>query len=124
MMTIFVVSHNLQILSDLTPSFTSQALASGLMSSSTTFKTSEPLSHPHWLVRVESDLEVKSMANELIKAWKNMRLSEGHSIEHAFLALGGLKDTAAVAGSPLQMGYWGVDFVECKDPEQFLKDIN
>ena len=123
-MTVFIVSHNLQITSVDTPSLTGRDIASGLMNSSTAFKTSTPLDHPHWLVKLESDLEVSAMAEELIKAWKNFRLKQGHSTEHAFLALGGRKDSVANSASPLQAGYWGVDFVECQNSDQFLESIN
>ena len=123
-MTVFIISHNLQIVSELTPALTNQELASELMSNSSVFNASTPLDHSHWLVRLESDLEVNDLANELVQAWKNFRLKLGHSADHAFLALGGRKDSPATSASPLQSGFWGVDFVECKKPEQFLETIN
>lgn len=123
-MTVFVLSHNLQLNSPLTPAYSAQDLAKGLMDSSSDFSSADPLDHPHWLVRLESALSVNDMANELVRAWKAFRLNQGHSSDHTFLALGGRKDSAALPNAPLQLGYWGVDFVECANPNVFLESIN
>lgn len=123
-MTVFVVSHNLQLNSPLTPDLSANELAKGLMHNSSKFYCSDALDHPHWLIKLESDLSVEDMANELVRAWKAFRISEGHSVSHSYLALGGRKDSTALPGAPLQMGSWGVDFVECADPDEFLSSIN
>ena len=73
-MTIFVLSHNLQVQSELVPSISAADLAKGLLSSSSSFSNAEALSHPHWLVRIESHLAAHEMAQELVKAWKQYRL--------------------------------------------------
>ena len=123
-MSIFVLSHNLQVQSDDVPPFTAVELSQGLMASSASFSSAEALSHPHWLVRLESNLDGSAMAEELVRAWKHYRENSGHSVSHSWLALGGRKDSDAMPGSPLQNGYWGVDVVECENPDQFLQDIN
>ena len=123
-MTVFVVSHNLQLNSPQTPDFSAEQLAKGLMHHSTAFSCSDALDHPHWLVKLESDLSVNDMANELVRAWKAFRIHQGHSVDHSCLALGGRKDSGALPEAPLQMGSWGVDFVECTDPDTFLASIN
>jgi hypothetical protein len=124
-MTTFVVSHNLQINSEFTPPFSGEALASGLVSSSTILKSAVALNHSHWLVRIDSELSPKNMAIELVKAWKIFRLDQGHSVDHSWIALGGRKDSAAMTSSaPLQQGYWGVDVVECTNSDAFLESIN
>ena len=64
------------------------------------------------------------MAHELVRTWKGFRRSAGHASGHNCLALGGRKDTLGSAGSPLQEGAWGVDVVECAEPDQFLLSIN
>ena len=84
----------------------------------------EALSHPHWLVRIESELAVDEMAQELVKAWKQYRLIQKHDVNHNWLALGGRKDTTGSPGSPLIQGSWGVDVVECSNPDAFLDSIN
>ena len=95
-MTTFVVSHNLQINSELTPALSGEVLASGLVSSSSVFKDAVALNHSHWLVKIESDLSPEVMADELVKAWKTFRLDQGHSVDHSWIALGGRKDSAAI----------------------------
>ncbi len=123
-MTIFVLSHNLQVQSALVPSISAADLAEGLLSSSSSFSNAEALSHPHWLVRIESDLAAHEMAQELVKAWKQYRLIKKHNVDHHWLALGGRKDTSGSPGSPLTLGSWGVDVVECGNPDAFLESIN
>ena len=123
-MTIFILSHNLQVESALVPSIPAVDLAEGLLSSSSSFSISEALSHPHWLVRIESELAVHEMAQELVKAWKQHRLIQKHNVNHHWIALGGRKDTAGSPGSPLVQGSWGVDVVECGNPDAFLDSIN
>ena len=121
-MTIFVLSHNLQLDSARVPSISAQDLAQGLLSSSSLITKADALSHPHWLVRIESDLPADQLANELVKAWKQYRLDQGHATEHHWLALGGRKDTEGSPGSPLVAGSWGVDVVECGDPDAFFRE--
>lgn len=123
-MTVFVVSHNLQVNSDRVPALSAVALAEAIKGESTAFTLSEPLSHPHWLIRLESALEADVMAQELVKAWKGLRQTAGHESDHHCLALGGRKDTPGSPESPLQQGSWGVDLVECAQPDQFLLSIN
>ena len=123
-MTIFIVSHNLQITSDSVPAISAQALADGLKGHSNAFDHAEALNHPHWLIRLESSLSPEEMAKELVQVWKKFRISSSHGSEHHWLALGGRKDSPGSAGSPLQDGSWGVDVVECTNPEQFLLGIN
>ena len=123
-MTVFVVSHNLQITSDQVPALSAQALVEALKSQSNAFVNAEALNHPHWLIRLESSLSPEDMAEELVQAWKKFRISSSHSTQHHWLALGGRKDSPGSPGSPLQEGSWGVDVVECADPQQFLIGIN
>ena len=122
-MIFFVLSHNLQVRSDSVPSFTSSELAKGLSEHSVHIKASA-LSHPHWMVLVESELSVQELAREVVGSWKKFRSALGHSIHHSFIALGGRKDSPSTPNSPLQEGYWGVDVVECLDPDVFLDSIN
>ena len=123
-MTVFIVSHNLQITSDSVPAISAQALADGLKEQSNAIDHAEALNHPHWLIRLESSLSPEKMAEELVQAWKKYRIFSSHGSEHHWLALGGRKDTPGSPSSPLQKGFWGVDVVECADPEQFLLSIN
>ena len=67
-MTIFVLSHNLQLESAVVPSISAEDLAQGLLGSSSLITKADALSHPHWLVRIESALSADEIANELVKA--------------------------------------------------------
>ena len=123
-MPVFVLSHNLQITSDDVPALSATQLAEALRQSSEHFDVVEVLQHAHWLVRLESMLSVQDMAKEVVRAWKNFREAEGPAIKHHLLALGGCKDSAGLPGSPLTSGSWGVDVVECFNPDEFLESIN
>lgn len=123
-MTTFIVSHNLQVQSAQVPSIAADQLAVGLASHCQALSSSEPLDHPHWMVKIESQLSPQDLAEELLKAWKAMRIDLGHSTQHAVMALGGRKDSTTQVGSPLQEGSWGVDVVETVDTSEFLTTIN
>ena len=123
-MTCFVISHNLQVHAQAVPSLAPAVLAETLQASSQCIKTAEPLDHPHWLVRIDSELDAIALAVELPRAWRAMRRMLGHGADHELLALGGRKDNPGMPGSPLQEGYWGVDVVETYDGGAFLKTIN
>ena len=123
-MTIFIVSHNLQVASEAVPPLSASDLAEAFIKNSDVFTVSQALSHSHWLVRLESILSPSEMAEEVVKAWKRYRQSGNQNFDHYWLALGGRKDTPTMPGSPLQPGNWGVAVVECHEPEKFLQDIN
>ena len=124
-MTVFVLSHNLQLSSAEVPAITASELADGLLKGSDHIQSSEALNHPHWLVKIESKLSDQELAQELIQAWEKYRKTCGHSMAHSLLALGGRKDSQAASPSaPLQEGCWGVDVVECTDPDGFMQAIN
>ena len=124
-MTVFVLSHNLQLSSSEVPAIGASELADGLLKASDHIQSSEALNHPHWLVKVDSNLSAQEFAQELIQAWEKYRKACGHSMTHSLLALGGRKDSeAASPAAPLQQGSWGVDVVECSDPDAFMQAIN
>lgn len=123
-MTTFVISHNLQVSSPSVPAFDTQQLADELKSNSNLIVSSEVIKHPHWILSVSSDETPQTLANELVRVWLILRKKLGHNSDHKVLALGGRKDSKAVAGAPLQEGFWGVDVVETKDEKSFLQSIN
>ncbi|HJN35688.1 MAG: DUF2656 family protein [Prochlorococcus sp.] len=123
-MTTFILSHNLQVQSSQVPTLSAQELAAGLASHCLSLTVSEPLDHPHWMAKVESELTPQQLAAELVKGWRSLRAELGHDHQHAVMALGGRKDSEGQPGSPLQKGAWGVDVVETLDPAEFLKAIN
>lgn len=123
-MTCFVLSHNLQVRSASLPPLSAAELASGLQESHEGIQVAEPLSHPHWLARIEIDADPQEASAVLVQAWRSLRAARGDSADHHVLALGGRKDSEAAPGSPLQPGSWGVDVVETNEPDGFLQAIN
>jgi Protein of unknown function (DUF2656) len=122
-MTCFVLSHNLQVQEPGVPPFNPVDLAAGLMAHASGISSAETLDHPHWLIRIESDLAPGDLARDLIQAWRGFRRACGHTDGHHVLALGGRKDSPSAAGSPLTPGAWGVDVVETMDGPTFLRAI-
>jgi len=123
-MTTFVLSHNLQVQSDLVPALNFELLAQELKSLSKNISSTVVLNHPHWKLSISSDLSPQDMAVDLVQAWSEYRRQLGHDMNHVVLALGGRKDSQASPGAPLQEGYWGVDLVETPDESTFLQAIN
>ena len=123
-MTTFVLSHNLQVQSDLVPALNFELLAQELKSLSKNISSTVVLNHPHWKLSISSDLSPQDMAVDLVQTWSEHRRQLGHEMTHVVLALGGRKDSQASPGAPLQEGYWGVDLVETPDESTFLQAIN
>ena len=123
-MTTFVLSHNLQVQSDLVPALNFDQLAQALKSLSKNISSTTVLEHPHWKISISTDLSPQDMAVDLVQTWLQYRGQLGHDMNHVVLALGGRKDSQASPGAPLQEGYWGVDMVETPDESTFLQAIN
>ena len=123
-MTTFVLSHNLQVQSDLVPALNFELLAQELKSLSKNISSTVVLNHPHWKLSISSDLSPQDMAVDLVQTWSEYRRQLGHDMNHFVLALGGRKDSQASPGAPLQEGYWGVDLIETPDKTMFLQAIN
>ena len=123
-MTTFVLSHNLQVQSDLVPALNFELFAQELKSLSKDISSTAVLNHPHWKLSISSDLSPRDMAVNLVQTWSEYRRQLGHDMNHVVLALGGRKDSQASPGAPLQEGYWGVDLVETPDESTFLQAIN
>ena len=123
-MTTFVLSHNLQVQSDLVPALNFDQLAQALKSLSKNISSVTVLEHPHWKLSISTDLSPQDMAVDLVQTWLQYRGQLGHDMNHVVLALGGRKDSQASPGAPLQEGYWGVDLVETPDESTFLQAIN
>ena len=86
-MTCFVISHNLQVHAQAVPSLAPEVLAEALRASSQYINTAEALDHPHWLVRINLELDAIALAQELPRAWRAMRKILGHGADHELLAL-------------------------------------
>ena len=127
-MTTFVICAKFWIQSEIVPvlsaELNAQGLADGFRRHCSSLTKVEALSHPHWMVRVDSNAAPKDLASQIIKAWSSFRRELGHDPDHAVMALGGRKDTNPLPDSPLQLGSWGVDLVDTADPNGFLTSIN
>ena len=123
-MTVFVLSHNLQVQDPNVPSLTPAELAEGLSAACPSVQSASALNHGHWMIRVEAAVSVEQLAQELAHGWLAMRAQKGHKADHVVMALGGRKDTDGAPGSPLEKGFWGVDVVESRSPDEFLQAIN
>jgi hypothetical protein len=114
----------LQINSAEVPAFSAGELAEALQNENSQLTSATALNHPHWMLRMESELDVNNMAEALLNTWRLVRLRLGHTFNHTAIALGGRKDENANPSSPLQIGSWGVDLVETIDSDAFLRSIN
>ena len=123
-MAVFILSHNLQVQNSDVPALSPVQLAEGLSQHCPSVHATEALDHGHWMVRLDSSMTPKELAEELTNGWLAMRASFGHQTNHAVMALGGRKDSEGAANSPLQKGFWGVDVVESSDPKGFKQLIN
>ena len=123
-MTCFVLSHNPQIFSETMTTLSAVDISGGLSRHSSGSFSVTALSHPHWVVKVESLAGVDNLAKEILQSWRNFRHELGDTNNYIILALGGRKDTVASLESPLKQGFWGVDVIETGDPQSFLSSIN
>ena len=124
-MTRFLLSHNLQVVSDNLKGLNSADLAAGLVAHLSTDVQVQAVSHHHWLVQVEADLLPIDLANAVLLAWRQLRCSAGATDNDCqLLALGGRKDDQGAPGALLQQSDWGVDVVETLNSAAFLKSIN
>ena len=124
-MTRFLLSHNLQVVSDNLKGLNSAELAAGLVAHLSTDVRVQAVSHPHGLVQVEADLLPRDLANAVLLAWRQLRCSAGATDNDCqLLALGGRKDDQGASGALLQQSDWGVDVVETLNTAAFLQSIN
>jgi hypothetical protein len=123
-MTQFVLSHNPQVSSQSLLVLQATELAGGLSEQAMQGVSIDVLQHPHWKVRVTSDVSPEELAQTVLKAWRRFRIRQGGPTDFTILALGGRKDGLATPNSLLQVGSWGVDVVETDQPSEFLANIN
>jgi Protein of unknown function (DUF2656) len=88
------------------------------------------VANPHWIVEILCPIELltpQEVGEKCAQILGNSRTKAGLG-ETGFdiLILGGIKTTPATSDSPdaLQPNQWGVDVVETKSGEQFLRSIN
>ena len=85
--------------------------------------------NPHWIVEivcVAGFLTPQQVGEKCAQILSNSRKQSLGAINFDILVLGGIKTTPATSNSPdaLQANQWGVDVVETKSGEQFLRSIS
>jgi Protein of unknown function (DUF2656) len=85
--------------------------------------------NPHWIVEVvcvSGFLTPQQVGEKCAQILATSRAKSLGAINFDILLLGGIKTTPATSNSPdaLQLNQWGVDVVETKSGEQFLRSIS
>jgi hypothetical protein len=85
--------------------------------------------NPHWIVEivcVANFLTPQQVGEKCAQILSTSRSQSLGTIDFDILILGGIKTTPATSNSPdaLQPNQWGVDVVETKSGEQFLRSIS
>jgi Protein of unknown function (DUF2656) len=84
--------------------------------------------NPHWVVEIMCPAELLSpqqVGEHCARILAESRSAALGSIDFDILVLGGIKTTPATSSSPdaLQPNQWGVDVVETRSGDRFLKSI-
>ena len=85
--------------------------------------------NPHWIVEIvcrDNFLTPHQLGEKCAQILTDSRTKSIGTIDFDILILGGIKTTPASSNSPdaLQPNQWGVDVVETKSGEQFLRSID
>lgn len=85
--------------------------------------------NPHWIVEIICPANFhtpEQIGTQCAQILSSSRLNSLGTVNFDILILGGIKTTPATSDSPdaLQPNQWGVDVVETKSGEQFLRSIN
>jgi Protein of unknown function (DUF2656) len=129
-----LLSHNFDLADPNVPALSREAFTQlfieGFSSAYPEVKCRE-VNNPHWIVEVlcPSNLltpqEVGTQCHKILAdSRKNARSID--TLDFDILILGGIKTTPPTSNSPdaLKPNEWGVDVVETKSGEQFLRSIN
>jgi Protein of unknown function (DUF2656) len=127
-----LLSHNFDIADLKVPALSREAFTEMFSDgfSSTPAVQCREVANPHWIVEILCPIELftpQEVGEKCAQILGNSRIKAGLG-ETSFdiLILGGIKTTPATSDSPdaLQPNQWGVDVVETKSGEQFLRSIN
>jgi Protein of unknown function (DUF2656) len=125
-----LLSHNFDINDSKTPALSREAFTQVFIdgfSSHPEIKCRQ-VDNPHWIVEivcVAGFLSPQQVGEKCAQILSHSRSKSLGSLDFDILALGGIKTTPATSNSPdaLQANQWGVDVVETKSGEQFLRSI-
>jgi hypothetical protein len=123
-----LLSHNFDIADENVPALSREAFTQVFIDG---FKSSPEIKcrqvdNPHWILEVVAPASVLTPQQVGAKCAQILAASRGAAIDFDILILGGIKTTPATSNSPdaLQANQWGVDVVETRSGEQFLRSIN
>jgi Protein of unknown function (DUF2656) len=126
-----LLSHNFDLTDGKTPALSREAFTQVFVdgfSSHPEIKCRQ-VDNPHWIVEVicvAGFLTPQQVGEKCAQILSDSRKQSLGSIDFDTLVLGGIKTTPATSNSPdaLQANQWGVDVVETKSGEQFLRSIS
>ncbi len=126
-----LLSHNFDINDANTPALSREAFTQVFVdgfSADPEIKCRQ-VDNPHWIVEIVCTagfLSPQQVGEKCAQILSNSRKQSLGMIDFDILALGGIKTTPATSNSPdaLQANQWGVDVVETKSGEQFLRSIS
>ena len=123
-----LLSHNFDIADEQVPALSREAFTQIFIDG---FEPSPKIKcrqvdNPHWILEVVAPADLLTPQQVGEKCAQILAASRGSTIDFDILILGGIKTTPATSSSPdaLQANQWGVDVVETKSGEQFLRSIN
>jgi hypothetical protein len=126
-----LLSHNFDLKDDKVPALSREAFTQVFIDgfSSHPEVKCRQVDNPHWIVEVICSagfLTPQQVGEKCAQILSNSRKQSLGSIDFDILILGGIKTTPATSDSPdaLQPNQWGVDVVETKSGEQFLRSIS
>ena len=126
-----LLSHNFDLTDGKTPALSREAFTQVFVDgfSSHPEVKCRQVDNPHWIVEIVctagflTPQQVGEKCAQILSASRQQSLGK---IDFDTLILGGIKTTPATSSSPdaLQPNQWGVDVVETKSGEQFLRSIS
>jgi hypothetical protein len=126
-----LLSHNFDLKDEHVPALSREAFTQVFIDgfSSHPEVQCRQVDNPHWIVEivcVANFLTPQQVGEKCAQILSTSRSQSLGTIDFDILILGGIKTTPATSNSPdaLQPNQWGVDVVETKSGEQFLRSIS
>lgn len=126
-----LLSHNFDLTDGKTPALSREAFTQVFVDgfSSHPEVICRQIDNPHWIVEIvcaAGFLTPQQVGEKCAQILSTSRQQSLGKIDFDTLILGGIKTTPATSSSPdaLQPNQWGVDVVETKSGEQFLRSIS
>jgi Protein of unknown function (DUF2656) len=125
-----LLSHNFDLTDGTVPALSREAFTQVFVDgfSSDPEVKCRQVDNPHWIVEIICEagfLTPQQVGEKCVQMLSASRSQSLDQVDFDILVLGGIKTTPATSNSPdaLQANQWGVDVVETKLGEQFLRSI-